>query len=500
MASIVDSLTVTLGLDASGFKKGQQQTREDLKATAAEAERTAKLMQARGKQAAEFFSAVQTSVVSLVGVFTGIKTVEGFANIARGVTQLSFAAANAGVNLQTQSAFSLAIARNGGNAEAAADSFQRLALAIEDARLHGGPLQGTLSIFGAQLNDPIITIFSKLESYIEKVKNLPNGRALILQALSGLNLDPATFNALLAIGSPAALNREMAAAGGVAATDQQASNLVELNKAVTRFEQSAENLGRVFTNLVSGPLTRILNYLADAIKPPSDSDIDAARKADAEWWASHPNGGTFEDLRPALTRMGVLGSDTYNPGVGPDAWTAARPTVPTGSSGERASWQQIHDYFVSQGWSDAAAGGLADNAMLESGGKVGEVNPAGGGTGARGMFQWRGDRTENFRRMFGHTPDQGTVAENLAFAQWELTVGPERGAGRMIRSAQTRAQATALTRQYYERPGGVGGVGGGGTTSLSVGQITINTQATDAAGIARDINGALVSQANRGLN
>jgi hypothetical protein len=38
-----------------------------------------------------------------------------------------------------------------------------------------------------------------------------------------------------------------------------------------------------------------------------------------------------------------------------------------------------------------------------------------------------------------------------------------------------------------------------GTASIQTGDITINTQATDAAGIARDLYPALVAQANSGM-
>ena len=43
-------------------------------------------------------------------------------------------------------------------------------------------------------------------------------------------------------------------------------------------------------------------------------------------------------------------------------------------------------------------------------------------------------------------------------------------------------------------------IAGGDTTHITVGSITVQTQATDAHGIAGDIHGALVDQANRGLN
>jgi hypothetical protein len=40
---------------------------------------------------------------------------------------------------------------------------------------------------------------------------------------------------------------------------------------------------------------------------------------------------------------------------------------------------------------------------------------------------------------------------------------------------------------------------GTGDTTVNVGDVHVHTQATDAHGIARDFNDALVAQANRGL-
>lgn len=50
MATIIDALVVTLGLDASGFKKGQEETKESLDKTRKNSEQTAKDMEAAGKR------------------------------------------------------------------------------------------------------------------------------------------------------------------------------------------------------------------------------------------------------------------------------------------------------------------------------------------------------------------------------------------------------------------------------------------------------------------
>jgi len=77
MATIIESLVVTLGLDPSGFKKGQAEVKKGLTETRTNAEQTAKDMEAAGKRAASFFGSIRTELLALVGVTLsaqGIKT------------------------------------------------------------------------------------------------------------------------------------------------------------------------------------------------------------------------------------------------------------------------------------------------------------------------------------------------------------------------------------------------------------------------------------------
>src|SRR5579862_6561617 len=71
MATVIDSLVVTLGLDASKFHAGAKQTSTDLKATTQDANAAAKQIEASGKQAAAFFGKLRNEALSLAAVFLG---------------------------------------------------------------------------------------------------------------------------------------------------------------------------------------------------------------------------------------------------------------------------------------------------------------------------------------------------------------------------------------------------------------------------------------------
>jgi hypothetical protein len=126
----------------------------------------------------------------------------------------------------------------------------------------------------------------------------------------------------------------------------------------------------------------------------------------------------------------------------------------TGGGSSRTT--EAHDFFRNAGWNEAQTAGLLANIGAESGFNPQAFNASGGGQGAQGIAQWRGDRIANFRRLFGHDPQQGTFQEQLLFIQWEL-MNTEQDAGTKLRAAQSASQAGAIVNQDYERSGADGG-------------------------------------------
>jgi len=61
------------------------------------------------------------------------------------------------------------------------------------------------------------------------------------------------------------------------------------------------------------------------------------------------------------------------------------------------------------------AAAVAANAQSESGVKTNAFNPEGGGSGARGLLQWRGPRSDAFLSKYGVRPDGGTLDQQLDF-------------------------------------------------------------------------------------
>lgn len=104
--------------------------------------------------------------------------------------------------------------------------------------------------------------------------------------------------------------------------------------------------------------------------------------------------------------------------------------------------------LMAAGWSREQAAGALGNAMQES---AGDARAVGDNGKAYGLFQWHQDRQDQFARLFGHTMQQGTRAEQVDFASWELN-HTESGAGDRLRGTTNASDAAAVVSRYYERP------------------------------------------------
>lgn len=71
--------------------------------------------------------------------------------------------------------------------------------------------------------------------------------------------------------------------------------------------------------------------------------------------------------------------------------------------------------LVQNGLTVPQAAAVVSNWQRESGLNPASFNPAGGGTGARGLANWRGGRTAAFEARYGVTPDRATIDQQIQF-------------------------------------------------------------------------------------
>lgn len=117
-----------------------------------------------------------------------------------------------------------------------------------------------------------------------------------------------------------------------------------------------------------------------------------------------------------------------------------------GVRGMTGNAQDLMTKLITQyGLTAQQAAAVVANWQRESGLRSNALNPAGGGTGARGLAQWRGDRTKAFQARYGVLPDQASIDQQVEFA---MTDPYERAL--MQRAFAKGGDAQALGRSYSE--------------------------------------------------
>lgn len=150
-ATVIDALLVTLGLDTSQFRKGQQEVSDDLKKQREDAKNTAKEMAEQGKKAASFFSSIKTELLALTGVtVTAGGLMSLVKNTTSGLMDLSIQSKALGLSARELDGWSKSAEAAGSSAEKISASLQGFQGAIQGARVG----DYSSSIFGglAQLN------------------------------------------------------------------------------------------------------------------------------------------------------------------------------------------------------------------------------------------------------------------------------------------------------------------------------------------------------------
>jgi hypothetical protein len=151
MATIIDALVVTLGLDASGFKKGQKDVKDGLGDTRKQSEQVAKDMEVAGKRAASFFGSIRTELLALVGVTL---SVQGFKNFITGMTdnlqQLAVNSRSLDMSAKSLDGWQRAAEAAGSSAEKITGTLSGFQNVLTQIRTGGGqdnPLFAALSSF-----------------------------------------------------------------------------------------------------------------------------------------------------------------------------------------------------------------------------------------------------------------------------------------------------------------------------------------------------------------
>ncbi|MFM4571206.1 lytic transglycosylase domain-containing protein [Klebsiella pneumoniae subsp. ozaenae] len=191
-ATVIDALLVTLGLDTSQFRKGQQEVSDDLKKQREDAKSTAKEMAEQGKKAASFFSSIKTELLALTGVTVTAGGLMSFVkSTTSGLMELSIQAKSLGMTAKELDGVGKAAEAAGSSVEKINAALQGFQSAKEQAK--SGVYNTPVTEAAIRLNslthdsfnvrdDSVQTTFRKILESARKVTD-PDIRRQILQSV-----------------------------------------------------------------------------------------------------------------------------------------------------------------------------------------------------------------------------------------------------------------------------------------------------------------------------
>jgi hypothetical protein len=154
---------------------------------------------------------------------------------------------------------------------------------------------------------------------------------------------------------------------------------------------------------------------------------------------------------PTLSPTPIISTPTPQPTLTPvinsNRARCAIKTIPTGV--KKIDKSEIYRYFNTRGYSKAAIAGLISNLQSESALNLNAFNSAGGGCGAYGLAQWRGNRQTNlfnYAKTIGESID--SVRAQLGHLYNELnssSVGPR------IKGLTNSSEASYIVASQFER-------------------------------------------------
>lgn len=505
MATIIDSLLITMGMDTSAYRKGQREV-EDGSRKINEAERNrAKVSSESSKAMAEGFRVARNELMSLVGIAlgaTGIK--QFFANMVTSQAVLGRVAKDIGMNARELDAWGKAAESAGGSAEGLQGSLQSIMGGFQEAALTGK--SSVVDAFVA-MQVPIKDAKGELRPMTDLLMDM--GKAMQrmspqeqIKLSKMLGIDQGTLDLLRM--APADLGRtveQMRQASRV--TDESTAAAKRAQAEWSKLKSEMHGVGEELFIAVIPSLTKVGTALAENIHDlmawlqKYSSVKDAVTAITSGKAGAKPGEKPKSFFEWLLTPLKGTENGLGRPGAG--AMPSARVGTEKGRGARPAPSGENAALFADLETQHNLPPGTLDRVWsIESGRGKNMVSSA----GATGHFQFMPATAKEYGLTKEDTYDMSKAAPAAAKklgglfkryggdAQMALSAY-NWGEGNLGRYGLERAPAE--TAAYYKRFLGAGPQTGGGSTTntTTIQNMTINTKATDAPGIARSLSDEL---------
>jgi hypothetical protein len=258
MATVIDALVVSLGLDSSKFMQGQKESTEVLKKFGDQSEKTNKKAIDDTKKLGENFDKVKNAVIGLAAVVIGFNGLKDFvSSMVTSNAALGRNSAMLNMSARDLDAWGAAIETVGGTAQGFQQSMQNIEGGLQKFRMGMGGEETVTALarLGVQAKNGTVSM-TDLSAALVRVKNAQGAQAAMALGQQ-LGLDQGTFQLLLQ-GPQAvqALHDKMYALSGVNEENTKAAQ--RLQAAWAQLKQASSGIA----NSMFGTLTPALEWVA----------------------------------------------------------------------------------------------------------------------------------------------------------------------------------------------------------------------------------------------
>jgi hypothetical protein len=438
MATVVDALVVTLGLDSSKFVRDQKAAEDSTRKFGETATKVNKQQLDETKKLADAFNKAKNELAGLVAIAIGFNGLKDFvSSMVTGNAALGRTSTLLGMSARDLDAWGRSVETVGGTAQGFQQSLQNIEGGLQKFRMGmgGDEIVTALARLGVQAKNGAVDLID-LSRALVRIKDAQGIQAALALGQQ-LGLDQGTFQML--IQGPAAvraLHDRMYELSGV--NEENIKRAQELQKNWAIFKETMDGLAQEIFSDVAPALKTLLDLVEKGVTAFKEAD-----QATNGWL------GKVTALGIALT--GVLGTLRLVAGLVGLAGGAGAAGAAAGAAEGAAGVAGV-----------AGAGGL-----LAGAGLVGALLALVAGLGA--FLEFMQSTTTGGHYVGKHTAPQGGPDESKDVSIWDRVKNAftSAGPGHFVSRSDSNAHGSTSGTQYDANGNVIGGSGAGGSSGAT---------------------------------
>jgi hypothetical protein len=307
VATLIDSLYVSLGLDPSDYKKGQKEAVDASKKTKEAAVRDAKAIEEAGKKAADGIKKIAVEALALFAIFTGSKSIGKFVTDLMGAdAALGRFSRTIGLAPQYVAAIGKVVGEVGGTAEATAGTIDGLSSSLTRFRTANGDLPNEFWQLRAAVDgkiDPrgsMVDFLDQLAAALQKVEKADPQKASMYAKAMGI--DQGTYQLMLKYGQE--LSKVIGLRKDLAPSQQDIENAQKFQEAWNNIFNAVQNLIEKGIRAIEPALTPIVKRMQEWVEANkaviSDKIVEYANSIASAFKSAADNISTVVSVLKAL--------------------------------------------------------------------------------------------------------------------------------------------------------------------------------------------------------